>query len=61
VLTQACQQLILLQRPVLLQLAFADQGEQRLQQRVLRLAIKQRADYAADDGKLIHYFQSVQR
>ncbi|MOA40311.1 hypothetical protein D3C78_1621740 [compost metagenome] len=39
---------------MLLQLAFFDQRKQRHQQRILRLAIKQRTQHAANNGKLIH-------
>ena len=53
-LLQALQQVILLQRPVLLQLALFDQREQRHQQRILRLTVEQRTQHAADNGKLIH-------
>lgn len=53
-LLQALQQVILLQRPVLLQLALFDQRKQRHQQRILRLAVEQRTQHAADNRKLIH-------
>ncbi len=53
-LLQTSQQFVLLERPVLLQFALFDQGKQRLQQRILWLAVKQRAQHPADNGKLIH-------
>ncbi len=39
---------------MLLKLALFDQREQRHQQRILRLAVEQRTQHAADNGKLIH-------
>lgn len=53
-LLQALQQVILLQRPVLLQLALFNQREQRHQQLILRLTVEQRTQHAANNGKLIH-------
>ena len=54
ILLQPGQQFVLLKRPLRVEFAFTQQRKERHQQRVLRLAVKQRADDAAENGKLIH-------